>query len=91
MPFPLLPTVLTIGMPSTAERASTSILIPLAAASSLILSAPTTGIPSSWNWRQRKRLRSRLVESRTSTMRSGFSSRMKSRATTSSMEYAVRL
>jgi len=56
-----------------------------------MFSATTTGAPNSMNMLVRYRLRSRFDASTTSTMTSGRSSITKSRATISSVEYAVRL
>ena len=89
-PFLLRAAVPTTGTPRFFESWSKSMLICFFFASSIRLTQTTTRRVISSVWSTRLRLRSRQVASHTTTTASGSPKQMKSRATSSSAECAMR-
>ena len=73
----------TTGMPSSADRAGTSMAMPWRRATSIMFSTSSMGRPSARASSTRRRFRRRLVASATHTSRSGRASPLRAPVTTS--------
>ncbi|MPN26780.1 hypothetical protein SDC9_174205 [bioreactor metagenome] len=87
IPSPLLADIGTTGIPKWSDSFFTSIELPLAFTSSIMLRAITMGIDNSMSCSVKYRFLSMFVASTILSIKSGCSLRRKSRVTTSSIVY----